>query len=251
MGRKDFFGYVFDTTGSGASDLGGVLLSILAGELPEDNHETAGWPDFTEWPAGPFRSTHQTQYYKWLERAHLAGLRLMIQHATTNSVICHLTGGSDIQPTRYSCDDMVAVDRIIEETYAMERYIDAQAGGPGEGFFRIVASPEEAREVIAGGKMAIVLGIETSDLFDCRLVPRDGTPVCDESYVIEQLDKYYERGVRVLFPVHKYDNLFSAETEIGPSRSGTSSTPATGTTSSPTVPTCPRSSTRGPSSSET
>lgn len=210
MGRQDFFGYVFDTSGSSGADLGSVLLNILAGELSEDNHETDGYPTFTEWPNAPSRSTHQMQYYRWLERAHLGGLRLVVQHATTNSVICHLTGGSDIQPTRYSCDDMVAVDRIIDESYAMERYIDAQAGGPGEGFFRIVATPEEAREVIEDGKMAVVLGIETSDLFDCRLVPREGTPVCDEAYVVEQLDKYVERGVRVLFPVHKYDNLFSS-----------------------------------------
>lgn len=210
MGRKDFFGYAFDTAGADGADLAAVLPSLLAGELEEDNHETPGYPDFTDWPNGPTRSTHQTQYYKWLERAYLGGLRLVVQHATTNSVICQLTAGLGVQPTRYSCDDMVAVDRIIDETYAMERYIDAQSGGPGLGWFRIVTTPAEARTVIAEGKMAVILGIETSDLFDCFLVPPDDAPVCNEAYVREQLDYYHDLGVRVLFPVHKYDNAFSA-----------------------------------------
>ncbi|MEX1364197.1 MAG: hypothetical protein AB1Z98_13810 [Nannocystaceae bacterium] len=208
-GRKDFFGYAFDSAGADGADFASILPDLLLGELSVDNHVTAGYPEFTEWPAAPSRSTHQTQYYLWLQRAHLAGLRLVVQHATTNSAICHLTAGEGIQPVRYSCEDMVAVDRIIEETYAMERYIDAQAGGPGEGFFRIVLSPSEAREVIAQGKMAVILGIETSDLFDCRLVPREGSPICDEDYIRQQLDTYYDQGVRAIFPVHKYDNAFS------------------------------------------
>ena len=52
-----------------------------------------------------------------------------------------------------------AVDRIIDESYAMERYIDAQSGGPGLGWFRVVHTPAEARTVIAAGKLAVVLGI--------------------------------------------------------------------------------------------
>src|SRR5690606_29128629 len=60
------------------------------------------------------------------------------------------------------------------------------------------------------GDMAVILGIETSDLFDCRLVPRADSPTCDDTYLLQQLDHYYDLGVRVLFPVHKYDNAFSA-----------------------------------------
>ena len=208
-GRKDFFGYAFDTAGADGADLAGLIPDLVAGELAVDNHMTAGYPEFTEWPHGPSRSTHQTQYYRWLERAHLAGLRLVVQHATTNSVICNFTAGQGFQETRYECDDMVGVDRIIDETYAMERYIDAQSGGPDMGWFRVVETPAQAREVIAGGKMAVILGIETSDLFDCALVPKPGNPTCDEEYVKEQLDYYYALGVRALFPVHKYDNAFA------------------------------------------
>ncbi len=210
MGKKDFFGFAFDTSGPNATDLSGLIGDLLMGELSVDNHVTDGYPEFTEWPDARRRSTHQQQYYRWLERAHLAGLRLVVQHATTNSAICTFTAGTGIQSVRYACDDMVGVDRIIDETYNMERYIDAQAGGPGEGFFRVVQSPAEAREVIGGGKMAVILGIETSDLFDCRLSPNATGPVCDADYVRSQLDAYFARGVRAIFPVHKYDNAFSA-----------------------------------------
>jgi microsomal dipeptidase-like Zn-dependent dipeptidase len=140
----------------------------------------------------------------------MGGLRLLIQHATSNSALCEVVIGSGAQPVRYSCNDMVAIDREIEETRALERYIDAHAGGPGQGWFRIVDSPAAAREVIEEGKLAVVLGIEVSNLFDCFLTPPDGFTRCTEADVVEKLDHYYDLGVRVLFPVHKYDNAFSA-----------------------------------------
>ncbi len=207
-GRQDLFGYGFDQ--GDALDSSSLLGAVASGETPEPNHATDGWPTFTDWPSAHDSSTHQVQYYKWLERAWLAGLRLVVQHATTNSVICEFLVGLDLQPVRYSCNDMVAVDRIIDETYNMERYIDAQSGGPGQGFFRIVKSPAEAREIISQGKMAVILGIETAQIFDCFVTPTPQHPACDEKDVVAKLDEYHGRGVRALFPVHKYDNAFSA-----------------------------------------
>lgn len=207
-GRKDFMGAAFGDANS--SLITGLIPAFTAGELPEKNHDTQGYPEFTSWPDAPRSATHQVQYYKWMERAYLGGLRLLVQHATTNQVLCQLAVGIGAQVERYDCNDMVAVDRIIEETYALERYIDALAGGPGKGWFRIVFSPQQAREQIKAGKLAVVLGIETSDLFDCYLVPFGEFSACTESDVITKLDAYYEKGVRVLFPVHKFDNAFSA-----------------------------------------
>lgn len=207
-GRKDLFGAGFDAGGSLVLD--DFIGALVSGELPEFNHATDGWPTFTDWPSGPFSSTHQTQYYKWIERAHLAGLRLIVQHAVSNQIICDLLGNGGFQPIRYSCNDMVAVDRQLDEIRAMQDYIDAQEGGPGRGWFRIVTSPAEAREVIASGKLAVVLGIETSNLFDCPLTPAGGGARCTEADVRRRLDEYHARGVRVVFPVHKYDNAFSA-----------------------------------------
>lgn len=208
-GRRDFFGYVFDSLGLDASDALSLVIPFLLGRLPEDNHQTAGWPDFPDWPDAPRMSTHQAMYHRWLERAWMGGLRLMVQHATSDYVICTMMVAQGIQPSRYDCEDMTSIDRIIDETWAMQRYIDALAGGEGRGWFRIVGSPAEAREVIEDGKLAVVLGIEVSNLFRCRLTPRPDGPECDDAYIEDQLDDYYARGVRAVFPVHKYDNKFS------------------------------------------
>ena len=207
-GRMDLIGYVF-------SDLGGLdtseLIDVLgSGMTPDFNHHTEGYPEFTDWPSSWQHATHQMQYYRWVERAHLAGMRLLVQHATTNSVLCDFMQGLGNQGTRYSCNDMVAVDRQIEETYNLERYIDAQHGGPGEGWFRVVTTPEEARSVINEGKLAVLLGIETSNLFDCFLTPKEGFEPCTPEKVRADLDRYYDMGVRAIFPTHKFDNAFSA-----------------------------------------
>ena len=165
---------------------------------------------FTDWPNAPSAPRTRCSITSGWSAPTCPGLRLLVQHATTNKVLCELVIGIGANPKRYDCNDMVAVDRIIEETYALERYIDALSGGPGKGWFRIVFSPAEAREEIKAGKLAVVLGIETSNLFDCFLVPFGEFSKCTEADVVAKLDEYHAKGVRVLFPVHKYDNGFSA-----------------------------------------
>lgn len=207
-GRADLFGAGYDAGNDIA--LEDFVGALVTGELPNFNHFTAGYPDFTTWPSAHDSSTHQVQYYKWLERAYLGGLRLVVQHAVNNQIICDLLGNGGIQPIRYPCNDMVAIDRQLVEVRHMQDYVDAQAGGPGQGWFRVVTSPAEARTVIRAGKMAVVLGIETSNLFDCFLTPSEAFPACTEADVQAKLDHYHDLGVRVMFPVHKYDNAFSA-----------------------------------------
>ena len=49
---------------------------------------------------------------------------------------------------RNSCNEMDGVRLQAQRIRELERYIDAQNGGPGEGWFRIVTDPFEARRVI-------------------------------------------------------------------------------------------------------
>jgi microsomal dipeptidase-like Zn-dependent dipeptidase len=207
-GRRDLIGFAF--SGFADIDPSTILPAFISARTPEFNHHTDGYPTFTDWPNAWGSATHQVEYYRWIERAYLGGLRLIVQHATTNSVLCELMVGIGAQPARYSCNDMVAVEREIQETYALESYIDAQSGGPGRGWLRVVTSPAEARSVIESGRLAVVLGIETSNLFDCFLTPPPGVPACDADEVRAQLDRFHELGVRAIFPVHKFDNGFSA-----------------------------------------
>lgn len=206
-GRRDLMGFFYD--GDSNFDLAALLPVAVSGQFAEFNHHTDGYPTFTDWPNSWRKSTHQTMYYRWLERAWLSGLRLLVQHATGNSVMCDLTVATKAQKSLFSCNDMASVDRAIERAHALERYIDAQSGGPGKGWLKVVGSPAEAREVIGGGKLALVLGIEISNLFDCFLSPPKGFKKCTADTVREKLDHYRSKGVRVIFPVHKYDNGFS------------------------------------------
>ena len=41
-------------------------------------------------------------------------------------------------------------------------------GGPGQGWFRIVTTPQQARDAVRAGKLAVVLGIEVDNLFNCK-----------------------------------------------------------------------------------
>ena len=205
-GRHDMVGSFY---AGGAFSPASAVAVIASGDTGKFDHHTDGYPTFTDWPKSWGRATHQTLYYRGIERAWRAGVRLLMQHATTNEVLCQLTNGVGTQHSRYACDDMAAVDRIIDATYALERYVDAHAGGPGKGWFRVVKTPAEARQVIGDGKLAVILGIETSTLFNCYVTARPGFPKCDDATVRAKLDDYYGRGVRAIFPVHKFDNGFA------------------------------------------
>jgi hypothetical protein len=60
--------------------------------------------------------------------------------------------------------------------------------------------------VIAAGKLAVVMGVETSQPFDCLY--RDGVERCTEAQIDSGLQELWDLGVRSLFPVHKFDNAF-------------------------------------------
>ncbi len=167
-----------------------------------------GAPLFNGWPT--WRSTtHQQVYYKWLERAWRGGLRLMTMLAVTNEALCRASkriDGTDCT------DSMQPIDAQLDAAYDFQTFLDDQSGGPGQGWFRIVTTPQEARAVIAAGKLAVVLGIEVDNLFNCQFGGCDGRRKLpgedDFAYVTRQVDEYYQKGVRHVFPIHNFDNAF-------------------------------------------
>src|SRR3546814_21002067 len=81
----------------------------------------------------------------------------------------------------------------------MQDYIDAQEGGPGKGWFRIVETPAEARKVINDGKMAVVLGIEISHLLNCSVQMPGGLAEidgCDQDESDTPLDRLHDKSGR-------------------------------------------------------
>ncbi len=169
---------------------------------PVHVHDTVGWPTFRDWPR-PSSLTYEGVYYKWLERAWMGGLRVLVALNTDNEGLC------EIYPFKrpgYNCNEMQSVRRQIANLYELERYIDAQEGGPGKGWFRLVKNPFQARRVINRGKLAVVIGIETSKLFDCGL--RNDQPLCDKAQIAERLAEAHKLGVRQMELINKFDNAF-------------------------------------------
>ncbi|MGI8460554.1 MAG: Coagulation factor 5/8 type domain-containing protein [Solirubrobacterales bacterium] len=174
---------------------------------PAQPHDTSGWPKLTEWRADNL--TYEGTYWRWIERAYLGGLRLMVMSINENRELCEL------QPRRrFSCDEMETVRDGFRDMYELEEYADAQAGGPDKGFFEIVTDPYEARQVINEGRMAVVLEIEISELFGCRNLE---APTCDKASVERGLEEVYDLGVRSSLLVGKFDTpLAGVRFDSGP-----------------------------------
>ncbi|MEQ3722686.1 hypothetical protein [Alcanivorax sp.] len=182
----------------GPQGLTGLIEQVTSNPGP---HETRGWPDYPYWPRNNSLQHHQS-YYKWIERAHLAGMKILVNHLVHNEILCQ------INPQKQNdCDTMSAIEMQADQMHRMQDYIDAQNGGPGKGWFRIVTDPAQARQVIGDGKMAVILGVEASKALNCGEFIN--APECTRDEIVEQLDKLEAMDVRSLFPVHKFDNAFA------------------------------------------
>ena len=191
-----------------------------------------GAPVFNAWPQWT-STTHQQNYYKWLERAWRGGLRLIVQFAVNNTALCM----TNKRLGNVDCDNSMAfIDQQLQAAYDLERFIDLEAGSGidnDEGWFRIVKTPAEGRSVLASGKLAVVLGIEVDHPFNCAFPSEQCSTVNDNivscamttdtlacrdpndpskssaQWVREQVDYYHDVwGVRHMFPIHNFDNAF-------------------------------------------
>jgi hypothetical protein len=172
--------------------------NITRNGTPVGTHDPAGYPALRDWPA--YNSlTHQQNYYSWIERAWRGGLRVMVNDLVTNRQLC------DIYPLKdRPCDEMTSIRLQAQLTTQLEAFIDAQHGGPGKGWFRIARTAAQARDAIAAGKLAVILGVETSEPFGCRQILT--IPQCTAADIDRGLDELYALGVRSMFVCHKFDN---------------------------------------------
>ena len=177
-----------------------LLESILGGtDLPGG---TQGFPTFVDWPSHDSQ-LHEQAYYTGIERAWQSGLRVLNNYLVGNRVLCETLAGIGVPP-RYSCNEMDQLRRQVDHLNRMEAHIDAEHGGPGQGWFRIARSPQEVREIAAQGKLAVTLGVETSEPFDCRQI--NDVPQCSREDIDRGLEEFASWGVSTVFPVHKFDN---------------------------------------------
>jgi hypothetical protein len=176
------------------------VRAFLDGRNPGDPYDSVGWPTFSYWPGHNLLAEEAT-YWKGVERAWLGGLRLLVIDFVDNEALC------DLMTTKHlPCNDMNSVRVQNQDLEDLEDYIDAQYGGPGKGWLRIVTSPGQARRVISLGKLAVVKGIELSHILDCGEI--EGVPQCGATQVDAGLDELKSLGITSFFPVHKFDNGF-------------------------------------------
>lgn len=177
-------------------DGSGALFENITGGA-DGHHDPVGWPTFKDWLAHN-SLTHQQNYYAWVERAWRGGQRVLVNDLVTNGLIC------SILPRDRSCDEMTSIRLQARKTYELQEYVDGMYGGPGKGWFRIVTSAAQARSVVEQGKLAVVLGVETSEPFGCKQIL--DVAQCGKEDIDRGLDELYGLGVRSMFLCHKFDN---------------------------------------------
>nr|WP_260152592.1 dipeptidase [Hoyosella altamirensis] len=203
FGEGPFCGKTFDQEGVAAAladcDTHPLALTAWFEALMEGDEPAPprGWPTFDDWPGHEW-PTHSQSYYKGVERLWRSGVRVFVDHMVSNRALC------EVYPLRQStCDEMASVRAQVAESRAFEAFLDVEYG-EGQGWYRIVGSPAEAREVIAQGKMAVVLGVEISEPFGCSML--NSAPQCTEEAIDQGLAELYDLGVRSMFLCHKFDN---------------------------------------------
>lgn len=179
---------------------GGRLAEGVFGDGPDNFGDDVFWPEFTV--PTPRSKTYEQVYHRWLERAWRGGLRMMTVLLVENNVLCE-----QWPDKRNSCDEMESVRLQAQRLRELVDYLDARAGGPGEGFAQIAETPFEAREIVNSGRLAFVVGMETSVPFGCREYL--GTSECTNADIVEQLDVLQDLGVSQLQIVNKFDNALT------------------------------------------
>ena len=177
--------------------------NLLRTGLPFGTHDTHGWPTFAGWPTND-TNTHQQTYYVWLERAWRRGPAAG-RRADGR--------GRAALPDRAARVALLRRDGTIKardprSSRALQDYVDAQSGGPGRGWFRLVYSAGQARRVIEQGKLAVVIGIESSDPFGCSELRRQAA-VHARRRRPRPRRAPAARASRSMFIAHWVDNAFA------------------------------------------
>jgi len=183
---------------SGALDLSGVpVLNSMFGVGGAVASEFIGKIEGTEGDTGLHLGRKQvnTQWPRWdtiahqqafegsLRQAHLGGLSIVTVSLVSNGFLC---SALPYQNLKRPCDEMTDVEVQIQ----MAKDFDARTA-----WAEIALSPAHARQIIASGKLAMVLSIEVSKLFGTK----DWR---------SELNRFYNLGVRSIQPVHQLDNRF-------------------------------------------
>jgi microsomal dipeptidase-like Zn-dependent dipeptidase len=158
-----------------------ALFKLLTGHFTR--HGDHGADDFEDYPSF-LSGAHQQMHVTQVHRAWQGGLRLMVALAVNNQGVEYLAA-----PPR---DTPPSTDRetLEAQVCAVRRLATLNAE-----WMQIAYSPEEARDVIGSGRLAVIVGAELDGLGSL------GFPSPDD-----EVQYLWELGVRQVTPVHGIDN---------------------------------------------
>ncbi len=166
-------------------------INELLGQVPGTDGDTGwhfgkkyGYPEYTGWPRWD-TIAHQQVWEGHLKKAHEDGLNVYFMSAVNFRELSELMPKKN---RKYPCNEMESVKLQLQ---AAIDFADSRD------WVEIAKSPEEARSIINSGKLAIILSIECSELFD------------DDNWE-ERLNFYYHQyHVRSIQLGHQKDNRFT------------------------------------------
>ncbi|HQR36135.1 MAG TPA: membrane dipeptidase, partial [Blastocatellia bacterium] len=171
-------------------EVGSLFMAAFEGKGP--GHHVGGYPEFDGWPR--YTSLiHQHMYVDWIRRAYEGGLRLICAAAVNNPLLAKEFGGS------YT-DDVTAINLQIE---AIKQFITRHST-----WMEVALTPDDAKRIITGNKLAVVLAVEVEALGNWV---RESD--CSNEQVSMELRRLFGMGVRMITPIHLINNAFGG-TEI-------------------------------------
>jgi len=149
-------------------------------------HPHTGGPSFRDFPTF-LSAAHEQMHITQVHRAWEGGLRLMtvlaVQNLGAEYITAKAAGDGEIHPSTERA--------ILEAQVCAVR----QLAKLNDDWMQIAYTPDEARDIIGRGKLALVLGIEM-----------DGIGRIDGMNSLEEEVQYlWDLGIRQVFPVHGPD----------------------------------------------
>ncbi|MBL4637441.1 MAG: membrane dipeptidase [Kofleriaceae bacterium] len=190
----------FPTCSHNHSRKKGFTAGLVVKSHPKEGIATASTPRTyktgnkhvcTTTPGQPTRcwsdTTHQKMSKPALKLAHENGLQLMVTHVVSNQGLCYLA--APLKDRDNHCSDMESAKLQIRK---LKEFAAANT------WYTIVTDPWQARRAIAKGELAVVIGLEVSNIF----------PSSDGNY-IKQLHDVYDMGASVVYLAHESDSEFA------------------------------------------
>jgi len=145
-----------------------------------------GFPYYTGWPRWD-TIAHEQMWVGHLKQAYDSGLRLYVMSAVDFKPLCQAMPKANMK-YNYSCHEMTGANRQLQAAI--------QFAEDNKDWVQIAKTPDEARTIIGNNKLAMILAIEVTDLFD------------NDDFNV-RLDEYYKLGVRSIQFAHQLNNRFT------------------------------------------